>query len=47
VADSDNWKDRISFVVREPGWAYHRREELDAARAAEAEPAALAVPAEV
>ena len=32
VADSDNWKDRISFVVREPGWAYHRRAELDAAQ---------------
>ncbi|MEL7207477.1 MAG: sterol desaturase family protein, partial [Actinomycetota bacterium] len=30
VADSDNWKDRLSFVVRGPGWAYERRAEMDA-----------------
>ena len=30
VADSDNWADRLSFVVRGPGWAYARRAELDA-----------------
>jgi sterol desaturase/sphingolipid hydroxylase (fatty acid hydroxylase superfamily) len=36
VADSDNWRDRLSFVVRGPGWAYARRAELDA----ELEPAA-------
>ena len=30
VADSDNWADRLSFVVRGPGWAYARRDELDA-----------------
>ncbi|MGI9577613.1 MAG: sterol desaturase family protein [Microthrixaceae bacterium] len=28
VAHSDNWEDRVSFVVRGPGWAYERREEL-------------------
>jgi sterol desaturase/sphingolipid hydroxylase (fatty acid hydroxylase superfamily) len=30
VARSTNWKDRISFVVRGPGWATRRRAELDA-----------------
>ncbi len=30
VADSDNWRDRLSFVFRGPGWAYARRAELDA-----------------
>jgi len=30
VADSDNWADRLSFVVRGPGWAYARRAEMDA-----------------
>ena len=30
VADSDNWSDRLSFVVRGPGWAYARRAEMDA-----------------
>ncbi len=29
VADSDNWRDRLSFVFRGPGWAYRRRDELD------------------
>jgi sterol desaturase/sphingolipid hydroxylase (fatty acid hydroxylase superfamily) len=29
VAASDNWSDRLSFVVRGPGWAYRRRAELD------------------
>ncbi len=37
VADSDNWTDRLSFVVRGPGWAYARRAEMDAG-SAEAEP---------
>jgi sterol desaturase/sphingolipid hydroxylase (fatty acid hydroxylase superfamily) len=27
VAGSDNWVDRVSFVVRGPGWAYRRRAE--------------------
>jgi sterol desaturase/sphingolipid hydroxylase (fatty acid hydroxylase superfamily) len=31
VADSTTWRDRLSFVVRSPGWAYERRAELDAA----------------
>jgi sterol desaturase/sphingolipid hydroxylase (fatty acid hydroxylase superfamily) len=26
VAASDNWKDRLSFVLRGPGWAYRRHE---------------------
>ena len=30
VADSDNWADRLSFVIRGPGWAYARRAEMDA-----------------
>jgi sterol desaturase/sphingolipid hydroxylase (fatty acid hydroxylase superfamily) len=30
VARSTNWKDRISFVIRGPGWAARRRAELDA-----------------
>ncbi len=30
VADSDNWADRLSFVVRGPGWAYARRAEMNA-----------------
>lgn len=30
VADSDNWRDRLSFVFRGPGWAYARRAEMDA-----------------
>ena len=34
VASSDNWIDRISFVVRKPGWSYARRAELDALAAA-------------
>jgi sterol desaturase/sphingolipid hydroxylase (fatty acid hydroxylase superfamily) len=33
VADSDNWGDRLSFVVRGPGWAYARRAEMDAVAA--------------
>lgn len=28
VARSDNWRDRLGFVLRSPGWAYRRREEL-------------------
>ena len=27
VADSDNWSDRLSFVLRGPGWAYERHRE--------------------
>ncbi len=30
VADSTTWRDRLSFVLRGPGWAYARRAELDA-----------------
>ena len=31
VARSDNWRDRLGFVLRSPGWAYRRREELASA----------------
>jgi sterol desaturase/sphingolipid hydroxylase (fatty acid hydroxylase superfamily) len=34
VARSDNWRDRVSFVLRGPGWAYRRRAERDGGRAA-------------
>jgi sterol desaturase/sphingolipid hydroxylase (fatty acid hydroxylase superfamily) len=27
VAESDTWRDRVSFVLRGPGWAYRRRAE--------------------
>jgi sterol desaturase/sphingolipid hydroxylase (fatty acid hydroxylase superfamily) len=30
IARSTNWRDRLGFVVRTPGWAYARRAELDA-----------------
>jgi sterol desaturase/sphingolipid hydroxylase (fatty acid hydroxylase superfamily) len=30
VGRSTNWRDRLGFVVRGPGWAYRRRDELDA-----------------
>jgi hypothetical protein len=30
VARSTNWRDRLGFVLRGPGWAYLRRDELDA-----------------
>lgn len=30
VARSTNWRDRLGFVLRGPGWAYRRRAELDA-----------------
>lgn len=33
VARSTNWSDRLGFVLRGPGWAYRRRDELDAAGA--------------
>jgi len=33
VARSTNWRDRLGFVLRGPGWAYDRRDELDAADA--------------
>ena len=32
VARSTNWRDRLGFVLRGPGWAYRRRDELDADR---------------
>ena len=32
VAQSDNWRDRLSFVFRGPGWAYRRHAERAAAR---------------
>jgi sterol desaturase/sphingolipid hydroxylase (fatty acid hydroxylase superfamily) len=48
VAESTTWRDRVSFVVRGPGWAYRRRAELagaagaqDAAPEREREPAPL------
>lgn len=31
VSRSTNWRDRLSFVFRGPGWAYRRRDELAAA----------------
>jgi len=31
IARSTNWRDRLGFVLRTPGWAYARRAELDAA----------------
>jgi len=34
IARSTTWKDRLSFVLRTPGWAYRRRDELDARFAA-------------
>jgi sterol desaturase/sphingolipid hydroxylase (fatty acid hydroxylase superfamily) len=33
VADSTTWRDRASFVLRGPGWAYRRRAELTGAAA--------------
>ncbi|CAB4363090.1 unannotated protein [freshwater metagenome] len=30
VARSTNWRDRLGFVLRSPGWAYRRRQELAA-----------------
>jgi sterol desaturase/sphingolipid hydroxylase (fatty acid hydroxylase superfamily) len=33
VADSRTWRDRLSFVLRGPGWAYRRHTEAAAARA--------------
>ena len=30
VATADNWPDRLSFVLRGPGWAYQRHRELEA-----------------
>ena len=41
VADSTTWRDRLSFVLRGPGWAYARRDEMDAE--ATAEPAAALI----
>jgi len=36
VARSSNWRDRLGFVLRGPGWAYDRRAEFDAVGAVEA-----------
>jgi sterol desaturase/sphingolipid hydroxylase (fatty acid hydroxylase superfamily) len=33
IAHSDNWKDRLSFVFRGPGWAYERHRANAALRA--------------
>lgn len=33
VAESDNWRDRLSFVFRGPGWAYRRHAERAAVSA--------------
>lgn len=33
VAESTTWRERLSFVLRGPGWAYARRAEREAARA--------------
>lgn len=43
VADSSTWRDRLSFVLRGPGWAYARHADQAAAAEPEpdAEPAAL------
>jgi sterol desaturase/sphingolipid hydroxylase (fatty acid hydroxylase superfamily) len=32
VAESNNWRDRLSFVLRGPGWAFRRRNERASAR---------------
>ncbi len=43
VAGSDTWSDRLSYVLRGPGWAYERHRELgtvDAHRSEEAAPIA-------
>ncbi len=42
VADSTSWRDRLGFVLRSPGWAYRRRDELDHQRATVAEAAGVA-----
>lgn len=34
VAHSTNWRDRLGFMLRTPGWAYARRDELAAAELA-------------
>jgi sterol desaturase/sphingolipid hydroxylase (fatty acid hydroxylase superfamily) len=31
IAESNNWRDRLSFVLRGPGWAFRRRDERAAA----------------
>jgi sterol desaturase/sphingolipid hydroxylase (fatty acid hydroxylase superfamily) len=31
IAESNNWRDRLSFVLRGPGWAFRRRDERNAA----------------
>jgi sterol desaturase/sphingolipid hydroxylase (fatty acid hydroxylase superfamily) len=42
VARSETWRDRLSFVVRGPGWAYERHRQLGWSRTAAAAPAAAA-----
>lgn len=44
VANSTNWKDRLSFVLRGPGWAYARHDQsrIDAAPIVELENADIA-----
>ena len=37
VAASRTWRDRLGFVLRSPGWAYRRHDELAAERTAEAQ----------
>lgn len=34
VATSTNWKDRLSFVLRGPGWAYAKHDEMSQSKAA-------------
>jgi len=43
VARADNWSDRLGFVLRGPGWATRRRQELELAGQAVAEPEPAAV----
>jgi hypothetical protein len=31
ISRSQTWTDRLSFVLRGPGWAYRRRDAMDAA----------------
>lgn len=35
VRRSTNWRDRLGFVLRGPGWAYRRRAELDAVQSSD------------
>ena len=42
VAKSRSWRDRLSFLVRGPGWAYQRRDELATESGARSEELTLA-----